>query len=319
MWETVLHAGLAGSFLRLPHVPPDAVAIRAAGSRAAIYGIPFDSTSVSRTGASFGPRAVRESTFEFLSYNATWEVDLKSALSPVDCGDCVVIPGNAQRTFDRARADIGAILDAGALPAIIGGDHSISIPGLWAVKDRYENPGLILFDTHLDTAPDMAGEKLNHCCEISRAVDAGYDPSHIVLVGINGWMNPKSELDYCREKGITVIWIEEIWERGITAVVEDALGIAARDSDGFYLSVDIDVLDAAHAAGTCGPTPGGLSSRELLSAIRRTCGQGMLALDVVETAPFLEATPSTALIATRIILDALAAYAGAPVLRWERP
>ena len=199
-----------------------------------------------------------------------------------------------------------------SLPVIIGGDHSVSIPGARAVRERHETAGLIVFDTHLDTAEDVAGERLNHCCGVSRAVEAGYDPARIVLIGINGWMNPKSEADFCRQHGITVIWVEDVWERGIQAVTDDALTIAAA-GDGFYLSVDIDALDAAYAPGTCGPTPGGMTTREVLTAIRRVCVKGLLALDVVEVAPFLEATPSTAVVATTIIMDALAAHGGAPV------
>jgi agmatinase len=310
MWTSLLHAGLAGSFLKLPHVAPDAGALSSHGARAAIYGIPWDSTSISRTGANYGPRGIREISGQFLTYNATWDFDLAEALAPVDCGDCHVVLANAERTF-HAERDIGQILEAGAIPATLGGDHSITIPAVRAVRGRVANPGLVLVDTHLDTAQDVGGEQLNHCCPISRAVDAGFDPAKIALLAISGWMNPRAELEYCRERGITVVWLEDIWAEGVPAAVEHALAVAGDGTDGIYLSVDVDSLDAAYAPGTCVPTPGGLTSRELLELVRGVARHGLVGVDVVETAPSLDATSATAAIAGRVVMDALAAHAGA--------
>jgi guanidinobutyrase len=311
MWSTLLHAGLAGSFMRAPHVPPDADALRAAGAGAAIYGMPWDSTSISRTGANYGPRAMRDISCQFLPYNAELDFDLGAALQLVDCGDCDVIMANAERTFANAQRDIGAILDANAIPVTLGGDHSISIPAVRAVAERHSNPGLVLLDTHLDTAVDVAGETLNHCCPISRAVDAGFPPERIVLIGINGWQNPRSELEYCRDKGITVIWLRDIWKRGTEAVVADALKIAADGTDGLYLSVDIDALDSAFAPGTCTPTPGGMTAREMVELVQGVSRGGLLGMDVVEVAPSLEASGITAKIGVRAVLDGLAFHSGA--------
>jgi agmatinase len=311
MWTSLLHAGLAGSFLKLPHVAPDADALRGHGARAAIYGIPWDSTSISRTGANYGPRGIREISSQFLTYNATWDFDLVEALNPVDCGDCDVVLANAEKTFERAQRAIGQIVAAGAVPATLGGDHSVTIPAVRAVRGQVSNPGLVLIDTHLDTAQDVGGEQLNHCCPITRAVDAGFDPAKIALLAISGWMNPRTELRFCREHGITVIWLEDIWERGVPATVDQALAVAADGTDGIYLSVDVDSLDAAYGPGTCVPTPGGLTSRELLELVRGIARHRLVGVDVVETAPSLEATSATAAIAGRVIMDALAVHAGA--------
>ena len=311
MWTSLLHAGLAGSFLKLPHVAPETAALRGHGAKAAIYGIPFDSTSISRTGANYGPRGIREISSQFLTYNATWDFDLVEALNPVDCGDCDVVLANAQRTFERAEQAIGEILRAGAIPAVLGGDHSVTIPAVRAVRREVANPGLVLIDTHLDTAQDVGGETLNHCCPITRAVDAGFDPAKIALVAISGWMNPRTELAYCRERGITVIWLEDIWARGVPATIDQALEVAGSGTDGIYFSIDVDALDAAYAPGTCVPTPGGLTGRELLELVRGIARHGLVGVDVVETAPSLDATSATAGIAGRVIMDALAAHAGA--------
>jgi agmatinase len=311
MWTGLLHAGLAGSFVGLPHVAPQTEALKAAGAGAAIYGLPFDSTTVGRSGANYGPRGIREISFQFLTYNAALDFDLADALHPCDCGDCAVVPGNAQRTFERAQADIAQILAAGALPVTLGGDHSLTIPAVRAMRERFADPGLVLLDTHLDTAPDVGGELLSNCCPIARAVDAGFDPAKIVLLGISGWMNPRTELDYCREHGITVIWIDEIWERGTAWAVARAREVSRAAADGVYLTFDIDCLDAAHASATCSPTTGGLCSREALELVRGIARGGLLGLDIAETAPTLDCTPATALMAGRIALEAMAFHAGA--------
>jgi agmatinase len=240
-----------------------------------------------------------------------FDFDLIDELSPVDCGDCDVILANAERTFENAQADIGQILAAGALPVTLGGDHSISIPAVRAIREVNDDPGLILVDTHLDTAPDVGGELLNHCCPITRAVDAGFDPKKIVLVGISGWMNPRTEIEYCREQGITVIWLEDIWENGTAWAIDKSLEVVGASSDGHYLSFDVDSLDSAHAPGTCCPTPGGLTSREAIEIVRGVSANGLLGVDVVEAAPSLDPTPATSLIAGRIAIEAMAFHAGA--------
>jgi agmatinase len=310
MWASVLHAGLAGSFLRLPYVPPEAELLRAHGAQAAIYGIPWDSMAVGRSGASYGPRGIREiSSTQFTPFNATWDFDLVEALAPVDCGDAAIIPGNPERSFEIAQAAIGQILDADAVPVTLGGDHSVTIPAVRAVAERVSEAGLVLIDTHLDTALDVGGEALSNCCPITRAIEAGFAPERTVLIGISGWMNPRTELAYCREHGIAVIWLEDIWASGVAATLERALAIAGEG--GIYLTVDVDSLDAAYGAGTSVPTPGGLTARELLELVRGLGRAGLAGLDVVETAPSLEATSATAGIATRVVMDGLAAHAGA--------
>jgi agmatinase len=311
MWSGLLHAGLSGSFLQLPHVPPAAQALRAHGAKAAIYGLPFDATNISRTGANFGPRGIRDVSRMSLSYNATLDIDLRDALNPVDAGDCPVVLANAEKTFARAQADIGEIVAAGALPVTLGGDHSVTIPAARAVAAQRRDAGFVLIDTHLDTAPHVGGETLNHCCPIPRAVEAGFDPAKMILIGISGWMNPVTELAYCREHGIEIIWLEDIWERGTGWAVQRALEVAGAGSDGIYLSFDVDALDAAYAPGTCCPTPAGMTSREAIELVRGISRRGLAGVDVVETSPSLEGNTSsvTALMAARVALEAMAGHA----------
>jgi agmatinase len=305
MWTGLLHGGLAGTFLRVPFVPPQADAIRESGAKAAIYGLPFDGTNISRTGANGGPRQMRDVSCMTTTYHAMFDFDLVEESRLVDCGDCSVVLGSAAKTFERAQADISQIVAGGAMPVVLGGEHSVTIPAVNAIREHVADPGLVLIDTHLDTAQDVGGELLTHCAPISRAVDAGFDPRKMALIGISGWLNPRAELDYCRERGITVIWLEEIWEHGTRWAVDRALEVAGA-GDGIYLSFDIDSLDAAHAVGTCCPTPGGLSSREAIELTRGVAAAGLIGVDVVEIAPTLDPTPASALMGNRIAMEAVA-------------
>lgn len=315
MWSGLLHGGLGGSLLRLPFCEPSREKIRESGAKAAFYGIPFDGTSISRTGANYGPRSLREMSAQFLSYNAYLDFDLIEALNPVDAGDCQVALANAAKTFERASHDIGEIIAGGAVPAVIGGDHSITIPAAQAVAQHRSDAGFVLIDAHLDTAPEVGGELLNHCCPVPRAVDAGIDPTKMVLIGISGWMNPRTELQYCRDNGITIIWLEEIWEKGTAWAIERALEVTKAADNGLYLTFDVDSLDAAYAPGTCCPTPGGLTSREAIELVRGISAAGLVGIDVAEAAPSLEGatSPTTSLIALRVLLEGLAFHAGARV------
>jgi arginase family enzyme len=123
-------------------------------------------------------------------------------------------------------------------------------------------------------------------------------------------MNPKTELEYCRKHGITVIWLEEIWEKGANWAAKKAREVATA-GDGAYLSFDVDAIDSAHAPVTCCPSPGGLTSRETIEIVRGVSAGGLLGVDVVEVAPSLDPTPATALIGGRVALEAMAFHAGA--------
>jgi agmatinase/guanidinobutyrase len=247
---------------------------------------------------------------QFTNFQATYDFDLFERLPLADGGDCNVALGNTVKTFARVEADITEIVAGGAIPVVFGGDHSVSIPVGKAAKRPGTSPGWVQFDTHLDAAPHVGGEELNHCCTITRAVDNGYDPSKIVLVGINGWLNPKTELKYCRDNDIRVIWLEEIWEHGAAWVVEQILERVGEE--GFYLTFDVDALDAAYAPGTCAPTPGGMTMREALQIVRGISPAGLIGVDIAETAPAHDHSTRTQLIAARIALEALAFHAGSP-------
>ena len=166
--------------------------------------MPFDSTTIARPGAQLGPRAVRDWSSHMLSYHGEYDLDIFEALGVADMGDVAVVPGQRPKTVDLVADAMGEAIKAGAIPVLCGGEHITTIGGSMAV-DRHAPEGtygLILVDTHLDTAPDVGGERINHCCPITRAMElAAFDPAKCVIIGPHGAMNPKSEYAYVREAG----------------------------------------------------------------------------------------------------------------------
>jgi agmatinase len=305
----LLHAGTGGTFMRLPFVPPKTDILEANNVTAAFVGFPWDSMCISRTGTNYGPRAVREASDQFTFFNANRNVDLGQSYRFADCGDVPVIPGSAVATMARAEAIISTILSAGAMPITVGGDHSITIAGVRAFRKIYHNPGLILVDSHLDTADDVGGEPLNHACPIARAVDSGFDPTKIVIVGYNGWLNPRSEYDYAREKGINLLPIEAVIEQGPVAIGRKAAALAGNGTDSVYLTFDIDAIDGAYAPGTGVPAPGGLTSREAIALVSELSKVGLGGMDIVEVSPPYDHDGITSRLAMQIILEALSGSA----------
>lgn len=305
----LLHAGSGGTFMRLPRIAADAAAIRKAAITAAFLGFPWDSMCISRTGTNYGPRALREASDQFSFYNANLGIDLGNHYTFADCGDVPVIPGAATRTMARAEAMILEILKGGAMPVTMGGDHSITIAGVRAFRKHYSNPGLILIDSHFDTAVDVGGEELNHACPIARAVDAGFDPKKIVIIGTNGWLNPKAEFDYARDKGITLMPIETVIEKGASAVGRAARAIAGAGTDSVYLTFDIDAIDGAYAPGTGVPAAGGLTSREAIALVTELGKGGLGGMDIVEVSPPYDHDGITSRLAVKLILETLASAA----------
>lgn len=307
MWTGNLHANNPGTFLGRPRVAPDRASLRAAGVTAAFLGFPWDGTSISRTGTNFGPRGIRTASETFLTYNANTNVDLTEHFNLFDCGDVAVVPGNSILTQQRAEALVAELLAADVIPVIGGGDHSITIGPARAFAKHFRRCGMIHFDTHLDTAEDVGGETLSHCCPIARAVDAGFNPRNIVTIGPSGWLNPRGELEYVRSKGINLFTLEQVWEMGTKAVGQKAAELASNGTDAVYLTFDIDVLDAAYAPGTCVPTTCGMTPREILSIIAQFSGVKLRAIDVAEISPPWDHPGITASLGVRLLLEALSA------------
>lgn len=306
----ILHAGIA-TFLRAPHVPPERAALEAAGATVAVIGLPFDSTTVTRPGASHGPRAIRDASSHFAfgeNYHYDYDVTYTDHLTIVDCGDIDPVAGNAARTFARAADALDEIYAAGCFPVLLGGDHATTIPGAAALSRHTAGPmGFVMFDTHLDTAPDIDGETLGHCSPVARLLELpNVDGANVVIIGIHGAANPRLEQEVADKAGVTVFSIRDIDRLGMDEVATRAIEIASSGTETTYLSVDIDVLDGAFAWGTCGPEIGGMTGRELVRGLEIVAAGPIGAADCVEVAPFLDHSGNTARVGARVVVDILA-------------
>jgi agmatinase len=309
-WEPAF-AGLA-TFQKVP-LALDAASL--AGADVAVLGAPMDEYVTHRPGTRFGPRAIR-SAVDGGGRPRAWHVDLGvdpfAELRVVDHGDAEVVPGDPAASHAAIRAAVDRIVAAGAVPVVLGGDHSIAYPDVCAVAAPLPRGSLavVQFDTHADTATENWGVTRAHGTPFRHLVDEGVLPGErLVQVGLRGyWPNPE-EWAWARAAGVRWHRMEDVEERGIDGVTDEVLSQIA-GADHLYLSVDVDVLDPAFAPGTGTPEPGGMSTRELLRAIRRLAvARGLAGMEVVEVSPPYDHADVTAMAAHRAVVDALAGLA----------
>jgi agmatinase len=280
-----------------------------------IVGAPFDMAVTNRPGARYGPRAIRAaSNLGRGIHHLELGVQPLRTLRVFDYGDAAIIPSDIERSHDAIRLKVGEVAATGAIPIVLGGDHSITLPAATAVADVIGRGkvGIVHFDAHADTAPDNWGVLLGHGTPMRRLIESGAVPGRsFVQVGLRGYWPPPEVIDWMHEQEMRWHLMSEIEARGFDAVLEDAIAQALDGPEAIYLSVDVDVLDPAFAPGTGTPEPGGLTSRELLGAVRRIVGQTRLVgMDVVEVAPIYDGPGQiTAEVAHRVILEALSALA----------
>lgn len=292
------------TFLKSPYVEN----IREIGSYdVAVVGAPFDMGTTYRSGARFGPQAVREISALYDSYSPDLGMDLLEEISIGDAGDIFVIPSNIEKTFDQIDLGVSHILEAGAFPVIVGGDHSIGYPDAKALAEHVDGKlGIVHFDRHIDTAETTMDERMHttHWSHATRLPNV--PPANLVQIGIGGWIGNHSGVKVAERIDTTVITMFDIEERGVDAAIDIALEIAWKDADAVYLSFDIDVFDPGFAPGTGTPEPGGMTPREGLHAIRRVAAEGLVGMDLVEIAPPYDHSSLTSQLGARVIMDTLA-------------
>jgi agmatinase len=280
-----------------------------AGVDAAIVGAPFDDLVSDRPGTRFGPRAIRAASCPSGPHLEVG-VDAFAELKIVDYGDAPVIPADAERSHQAIERTVGEVLDAGAIPLVLGGDHSIAEATMRAVAARRGPIGLIHFDTHTDTGEEVFGVAFSHGTPMYRLVEAGHvDGSRYAQIGLRGYWPGEKEFGWQRDHGITALFMHDIRDRGIRAVVEEALDAVGPGP--VYLSVDIDVLDPAFAPGTGTPEPGGMTTVDLLWACREIAASSELAgFEIVEVIPTAVGSADvTALAADRVVREVVTGLA----------
>ncbi|SKC81274.1 agmatinase [Krasilnikoviella flava] len=311
--------GFAGiqTFGKLPvALTPDD--LRAAGVDVAVLGVPWDSTATGRTGTNHGPLAIRACDYKGgygrPHFSLDTHVDAFEELVMADYGDAPVFVGNTAKTFEEVRKFIGTVVDAGAVPIVLGGDHAITWPSATAVADHYGHGkvGIVHFDAHADTGSDMPGSLASHGTPMRHLIDSGAVPGkNFVQVGLRGYWPDQQTLDWMDDQRMRTHFMAEIVREGFDKVLERAVDEALDQADHLYISLDIDVCDPAYAPGTGTPEPGGITSNDILRAVRRLAAEvGIVAMDVVEVSPpYDDRGEITALLANRAVREAMTGIA----------
>ena len=311
--------------MKLPWIT-DPAELRRLSVDVAIVGAPFDDAVTHRPGARFGPRAIREAQYTSGSiHSLQLDVDPFDLLTVVDAGDANIIPSWIERSHAMIYRKVREVAETGAIPIILGGDHSITWPSATAIAEvrRPGSIGIVHFDAHADTAPDGWGVLASHGSPMRRLIESGaVKGKNFVQVGLRGYWPPRETFDWMREQGLRWHLMREIEERGAEPVVADAIAEALDGPDSIYLSLDIDVIDPGMAPGTGTPEPGGMLTREVLRAIRQIVGAVDLAgMDIVEVSPPYDQAETTAMAANRAALEAISALAvrrrDGHRVRWE--
>jgi agmatinase len=288
--------------MRLPH------RVDLSGVDVAIVGAPFDGGTSYRTGSRMGPREIRNQSSLIRTYSHALRVAPFDRLTVVDAGDIDAPPVDIAQAYAAIEAGVARILAAGAVPMVVGGDHSISLPILRAVAKRHGPVGLLQFDSHIDTWGEYFGGKHFHGSAFYWAVEEGLvDPARFVQVGIRGPMYGEDDFAFHRKHGITVVGIDRVKVDGVDRVVETIRRVVTGPA---YVSFDIDAVDPAYAPGTGTPEVGGLTSHEAQRLLRGLAGLPLVGCDLVEVSPQFDGPGQiTALLAANLLFEVLCVIA----------
>ena len=317
------------TFLGVPRVEMYALD----GYDVVFLGAPFDSGTSHRPGTRFGPQAIRAT--DYLPHDGSRPhlalgVDPLAELRIADAGDVLMPPGETDKSLRHLEEAVHTVTAAGAVPVILGGDHTITLPDATGVARQvgWGRVSLIHFDAHADTGDTQFGSLYGHGTPMRRLIESGaVRGDRFLQIGLRGYWPEPPTLAWMAEQRMRSFEMTEIVSRGMDECLTEAFGIAQDECNGVFLSVDVDVVDPGMAPGTGTPEPGGLTGRQLLDAVRRIAMSVPLAgIDVVEVSPPYDHAEVTAFLGNRVVLEALSGIAwrrkqaaGAAVRRPEAP
>src|ERR671927_133793 len=281
-----------------------------------VLGAPFDGGTSHRPGTRFGPQAIRMT--DYLPHDGSrpslaLRPDGLADLRVVDAGDVEMFSGDIETALPALEAAVEKVARAGAIPVVLGGDHSIAFPHPKGVANviGHRRVSMIHFDAHADTGDIEFGSLWGHGQPMRRLIESGaLRGDRFLQIGLRGYWPPPETLDWMAGQRMRSYEMTEIGHRGLPACLTEAFGNATDGCDGVFLSVDIDVCDPGHAPGTGTPEPGGLPARQLLDSVSRICLElPVVGVDVVEVSPPYDHADITAALANRVVLEALSALA----------
>src|SRR3954463_14984947 len=291
----------------------DAAAVSAAD--VVVVGAPWDGGTSHRPGTRFGPQAIRQT--DYLPHDGSrphlaLRVDALRDLRVLDAGDVEMPPGEQERSRTNLEEAVYAVASRGTVPLVLGGDHSITLPDATAVARHlgFGRVSMIHFDAHADTGDIEFGSLYGHGQPMRRLIESGaVHGDRFFQLGLRGYWPGPETLAWMAGQRMRSYEMTEIGARGLATCISE-VATATAGCAGVFLSVDIDVVDPGMAPGTGTPEPGGLTARELLDAVRRICLElPVVGVDVVEVSPPYDTSDVTALLANRVVLEALSALA----------
>lgn len=304
-------AGLA-TFMRLPYVPPDDPDFSSV--QIGLVGVPWDGGTTNRPGARHGPRQLRDLSTMIRRLHPVSGVDPFAIARCADVGDVPVNPADVQDTLKRVTAFYNRLVAAGITPMTAGGDHLVSLPVLRALA-RKRPLAMIHFDSHTDLFNDyFGGFRYTHGTPFRRAIEEGLlDPRRVVQIGIRGTGYDGEDIAFAASAGVRIVRIEELMERGIGPVMDEARAIVGTAPT--YLSFDIDGIDPAFAPGTGTPEIGGFNTFQAQQMVRRLEGLEIVGADLVEVAPPFDPSGNTAWVGVSMMFEMMCVMAPGAVRR----
>jgi agmatinase len=287
-----------------------------ADALAVIVGAPFDGGTSHRPGCRFGPLAIR--TTDYLPHDGmrphlALGVDPLIDLAVVDVGDVEMPSGDTELSITRLEDAVARIAATGSVPIVLGGDHTIALPDVTGVARHvgWGRVSVIHFDAHADTANLQFGSLIGHGTPMRRLIESGaVRGDRFLQIGLRGYWPEAETLQWMAERGMRSYEMTEVVTRGLDTCLTEAFAIATDECDAVFVSVDVDVVDPGSAPATGTPEPGGLSSRELLDAVRRIGMELPVAgMDIVELSPPFDHAEITAYLSNRIALEAMSGIA----------
>jgi agmatinase len=299
------HFAGINTFLKAPYVEN----VRDVGKYdAAVLGIPFDSGTTYRPGTRFGPQGMRRISALYTTYNFELGVDLREQMTLCDAGDVFTIPGNLEKSFDQISRGVAHVAYSGALPLMLGGDHSIGFPCVRGIAQcTSKKIGIVHFDRHIDMQEKDLDERMHTTPWYWATELPNVAAKNLVQVGIGGWQVPRPGVKEARRRQSNVLTIDDVERLGVGKVAEVALELAWDGTDAVYVSFDIDSVDCGFVPGTGWPEPGGFLPREALKLLGLVAKEGICGLEVVEVSPPYDTSDITALLGVRVVVEALGA------------
>jgi guanidinobutyrase len=292
------------SFFRLP-VQSDAT-----GLDVALLGMPVDIGTSNRSGSRFGPRQIRTESVLVRPYGMATQAAPFDSFQVADIGDVAVNPYNLLKTVDAIELAVDKIVEAGAKPISVGGDHTCTLPILRSLAKKHGSMALIHVDAHADTNDEMFGEKVAHGTVFRRAIEDNLiDTKKMFQIGLRATGYAEDDFDWSRGQGATVITAEECWYKSLVPTMEQIRETIGPDTPA-YLTFDIDGLDPSVAPGTGTPEPGGLSSSQGLEVIRGCYGLNLVGCDLMEVSPPYDTSGNTSLLGANLIFEMLCSLPG---------